>query len=216
MLAGMRRPPTITCGRALQTGRIRPKASDLSAFLCRSQDGDLQFAGRAALQAGDPDGYAADFAGALPPEPADLTEPVEPAGMWTRVAPAGAGVPPAGALATRADETAPTAGAAALRADDPARPTAGAAVWRADDMARPTAGGPAPRQAGDTALRTAGAAAPQLAGPCAHIAGVPVRLAADRPAWAAPAGSPARAGFPLPGGSPGRADFPPRACISAR
>ena len=166
----MRRPPTITCGRALQTGRIRPRASDLSASLCRSQDGDLQFAGRAALQAGDPDGYAADFAGALPPEPADLTEPVEPAGMWTR---AGAGRRGGSACGRScdapADETAPIAGAAAMRADDTARPTAGAAVRRAAGPCVQIADVPAPRQADDTALPIAGAVAPQLAGPCAQL-----------------------------------------------
>src|SRR5204862_5203238 len=112
-------PPTITCGRALQTGRIRPRASGLSASLFPSQDGDqecgdLHFAGRAAPQAGDPDGCAVDSAGALPAEPADLTERVEPAGMWAQ-----------------ADVVQlPTAGALALLVDDPWVPIADAAARR--------------------------------------------------------------------------------------
>src|SRR2546428_9869783 len=79
MHAGMRRPPTITCGRALRTGRIRPRASGLSASLFQDgaqERGALHFAGVAGPQAGDPDGYAVDFAVALPAEPADLTERV--------------------------------------------------------------------------------------------------------------------------------------------
>src|SRR5438132_12784559 len=174
MHAGMRRPPTITCGRALRTGRIRPRASGLSASLFQDgaqERGALHFAGVAGPQAGDPDGYAVDFAVALPAEPADLTERVEPAGMWAQADVA----------------RVPIAGAAARRVADPCVHIAAAAAPQADDTTVPTACAVAPRQA-DRCAQVAGAAAP--------------RPAADKSAWTARAGSPARA------------DFPPRACRS--
>ena len=200
--AGMNAHPRFTCGRALGAGR--PRASGLwAALFARYGDpehGALNLAWRAELRAGDPDGDAADPAGALPSEPGELAERVERDGTWAQTGSAGARVPSVWAN----DMTVPSAGAVAPQVDGPCVPFVDApARRRVDDMTVLSAGAVAPQMAGpyvlfvdapapprvdDTTVPPADAVVPPKAGQCAQVAGGLGQPGADKPAWTASAG----------------------------
>jgi len=163
-----------------RAGRTRPRASGLwAALFARYGDpehGALNLAWRAEPRVGDPDGDAADPAGALPSEPGELAERVERDGTWAQTGSAGARVPSVWAD----DMTVPSAAAVAPQVAGPCVPFV--------DVPAPLVDAPARWRVDDTTVPPADAVVPSKAGQCAQVAGGLGQPGADKPAWTASAG----------------------------